>query len=577
MQASDLLISGSQTAAPSERRAAACLGARAFASKELRFGVDARTAMLAGVNDLADAVQVTMGPKGRVVLIEQPYGSPKITKDGVTVARSIEFSDRFKNSGASLVRQVCSTTNDVAGDGTTSAAVLTRAIMVEGLKSVAIGVNAAELRRGMSAAVDHVVTTLKSRAKMIDSRQEIAQVATISANGDHAVGELIATAMERVGRDGVITIQDGHALEDELEVVEGMRFDRGFISPYFMTDPKTSKCELEEPMVLIYDKRVSSMNQLLPALEIAVKAARPLVVVAEDVEQEALAGLVLNKLRGGLRVCAVKAPGFGENRKAILQDLAILTGGEVITEDLGMKLDQVTAEQMGGAKKITVTKDDTVVLDGKGDRATIEERCAQLQEGIARATSDYDKEKLQERHGKLSGGVAVLRVGGASEVEVGERKDRVVDALNATKAAVEEGIVPGGGAALLHASKGLAELRETMTSADERAGVDIIQRTLRKPCQTIIDNAGGEGAAVVGKLLETDDVNVGFNAATGQYADLVAEGVIDPLKVVRTSLVDACSVASLMTTTECVIVDGPQDKEPAGGGGGGMGGMGGGW
>lgn len=544
---------------------------RGFA-KEIKFGVDGRASMLAGVNELADAVQVTLGPKGRVVLIEQPYGHPKITKDGVTVAKSIEFKDRFKNAGASLVKQVASTTNDLAGDGTTSATVLTRAILVEGCKSVAAGVNAMELRRGMQAAVDEVVNALKGMAKMIDSKEEIAQVGTISANGDREIGDLIATAMEKVGRDGVITVQDGNTLENELEVVEGMKFDRGYISPYFMTDNKTMKCELEDPFVLVYDKKVSQMQQLVPVLEQTVKTQRPLLIIAEDVESEALAGLILNKLRGGLKVCAVKAPGFGENRKSNLQDIAVLTGATVITEDVGLKLEGVKMEHLGSAKKISVTKDDTVVLDGAGDRRAIEERCQQLQEAIAASTSDYDKEKLQERHGKLSGGVAVIKVGGASEVEVGERKDRVTDALHATKAAVEEGIVPGGGTALLYASKGLAALREDMAANDQKMGVDIVARALRRPCQTIVDNAGGEGATVVGKLLDQDDYKWGFNAATGEYCDMLQAGVIDPLKVVRTALLDASSVGSLMTTTEAIIVEKPEDK-PAGPPAGGMGGM----
>jgi len=546
---------------------------RGFAAKELKFGVDARANMLAGVNELADAVEVTLGPKGRVVLIEQPYGSPKITKDGVTVAKAIEFKDKFKNAGASLVKQVASTTNDVAGDGTTTATVLTRAILVEGCKSVAAGVNAMELRRGMQSAVDQVVSALKGMAKMIDSKEEIAQVGTISANGDRDIGSLIATAMEKVGRNGVITVQDGNTLENELEIVEGMKFDRGYISPYFMTDNKTMRCELEEPLVLIYDRKISTMQSLIPVLEHSVKSQRPLLIIAEDVESEALAGLILNKLRGGLKVCAVKAPGFGENRKANLQDIAILTGGQVVTEDVGLRLEAVGVEHLGRAKKITVTKDDTVILDGAGDRHAIEERCQQIQEAISVSTSDYDKEKLQERHGKLSGGVAVIKVGGASEVEVGERKDRVTDALNATKAAVEEGIVPGGGTALLYASKRLAALKEGMASADQRTGVDIIARALRKPCQRIVDNAGGDGAAVVGKLLDQPDETLGYDASSGTYGNLVAAGVIDPLKVVRTALLDASSVAALMTTTEAIIVERPEEKAAAGGPGG-MGGMG---
>ncbi|CAG9464806.1 unnamed protein product [Pedinophyceae sp. YPF-701] len=547
------------------------LQTRDFAAKEVRFGVECRAAVLGGVEKLADAVQVTLGPKGRQVLIEQPYGSPKITKDGVTVAKSIEFKDKFQNVGASLVKQVASTTNDTAGDGTTTATVLTRAILVEGCKSVAAGMNAMDLRRGISAAVDRVVQELKSMARQVESDTEIAQVGTISANGDREIGELIAQAMRQVGKEGVITVADGNTLENELEVVEGMKFDRGYISPYF-ADPKTLKCELDDPMILIVEKKVSVLQSILPILEAAVKQQRPLLIVAEDVESEALTTLIVNKLRAGLKVCAVKAPGFGDNRKANLQDLAVLTGGQVVSEELGLKLESVQPEHLGRARKVTVTKDDTLVMDGAGTRDAIMERCASIEEQHERATSDYDKEKLKERLAKLSGGVALLKVGGASEVEVGEKKDRVVDALNATKAAVEEGIVPGGGCALLYASRALDALKAELTSFDQRVGVDIIANALRVPARTIVENAGGEGAVVVGKLLEQDNKEFGYNSSTGEYCNLVQAGVIDPLKVVRTALMDAASVASLIATTEAIVVEEKDDK-PAGPPPG-MGGMG---
>lgn len=568
--------------APSVKKAASSAGkqqnltqlqfSRNYAAKEIRFGVDARAGMLAGVEQLADAVKVTMGPKGRQVVIETPFGSPKITKDGVTVARAIEFKDRMKNLGASLVKQVASATNDAAGDGTTCATVLTRAIFVEGSKSVAAGMNAMDLRRGISLAVDTVVAHLKERAKRISTSEEIAQVGTISANGDREIGELIARAMEKVGKEGVITVSDGKTLYNELEVVEGMKLDRGYISPYFITNTKTQKCELDNPLVLVHEKKIAGLSAILPVLELALKMQRPLLIVAEDVESEALATLIVNKLRAGVKVCAVKAPGFGENRKANLQDLAILTGSQLISEDLGFKLEVVDPSHLGMAKKITVSKDDTIILDGGGDKAAIEERCEQLREALATATSDYDKEKLQERLAKLSGGVAVLKIGGASEVEVGEKKDRVTDALNATKAAVEEGIVPGGGVALLYASRELDKLQTE--NFDQKVGVQIIRNALKTPALAIASNAGAEGAIVVGKLLEQDSLELGYDAAKGEYVDMVKAGIIDPVKVIRTALVDAASVASLMTTTEAVIVDAPEDKK-AGGGGGGMGGMGG--
>ncbi|GAV63848.1 Cpn60_TCP1 domain-containing protein [Cephalotus follicularis] len=546
---------------------------RNYAAKEIKFGVEARALMLRGVEELADAVKVTMGPKGRNVVLEQTYGAPKVTKDGVTVAKSIEFKDRIKNVGASLVKQVANATNDVAGDGTTCATVLTRAIFTEGCKSVAAGMNAMDLRRGITMAVDAVVTNLKSRARMISTSEEIAQVGTISANGEREIGELIAKAMERVGKEGVITITDGKTLYNELEVVEGMKLDRGYISPYFITNQKNQKCELEDPLILIHEKKISNLQAVVKVLELSLKRQRPLLIVAEDVESEALATLILNKLRAGIKVCAIKAPGFGENRKANMQDLAILTGGQVITEELGLNIENVGPEVLGSCKKATVSKDDTIILDGSGDRKTIEERVDQLRSSIELSSSDYDKEKLQERLAKLSGGVAVLKIGGASETEVSEKKDRVTDALNATKAAVEEGIVPGGGVALLYASKELDKLQTA--NFDQKIGVQIIQNALKMPVHTIASNAGVEGAVVVGKLLEQDDPDLGYDAAKGEYIDMVKAGIIDPLKVIRTALVDAASVSSLMTTTEAVVVELPKDEKetPAMGGGMGMGGM----
>ncbi|GLU08780.1 hypothetical protein SLE2022_256700 [Rubroshorea leprosula] len=543
---------------------------RNYAAKDIKFGVEARALMLRGVEELADAVKVTMGPKGRNVVIEQSFGAPKVTKDGVTVAKSIEFKDRVKNVGASLVKQVANATNDVAGDGTTCATVLTRAIFTEGCKSVAAGMNAMDLRRGITMAVDAVVTNLKSRTRMISTSEEIAQVGTISANGEREIGELIAKAMEKVGKEGVITIQDGKTLFNELEVVEGMKLDRGYISPYFITNQKNQKCELDDPLILIHEKKISSLNAVVKVLELALKRQRPLLIVAEDVESEALATLILNKLRAGIKVCAIKAPGFGENRKAGLHDLAALTGGQVITEELGMNLEKVDFDVFGSCKKVTVSKDDTVILDGAGDKKSIEERCEQIRSAIELSTSDYDKEKLQERLAKLSGGVAVLKIGGASEAEVSEKKDRVTDALNATKAAVEEGIVPGGGVALLYASK---ELDKLLTdNFDQKIGVQIIQNALKTPVYTIASNAGVEGAVVVGKLLEQDNPDLGYDAAKGEYVDMVKAGIIDPLKVIRTALVDAASVSSLMTTTEAIVSELPKDEKeaPAMGGMGGM-------
>ncbi|XP_075516379.1 chaperonin CPN60-2, mitochondrial-like [Primulina tabacum] len=546
---------------------------RNYAAKDIRFGVDARSLMLKGVEDLADAVQVTMGPKGRNVVIEQSWGAPKVTKDGVTVAKSIEFKDKVKNIGASLVKQVANATNEVAGDGTTCATVLTRAIFAEGCKSVAAGMNAMDLRRGISMAVDAVVTNLKSRARMISTSEEIAQVGTISANGEREIGELIAKAMEKVGKEGVITIQDGKTLFNELEVVEGMKLDRGYISPYFITNQKNQKCEMDDALILIHEKKISSLNGIVKVLELALKRQRPLLIVAEDVESEALATLILNKIRAGLKVCAIKAPGFGENRKSGLQDLAVLTGGQVLTEELGLYLDEVNLDMLGSCKKVSISKDDTVILDGAGEKKFIEERSEQIRSAIELSTSDYDKEKLQERLAKLSGGVAVLKIGGASEAEVSEKKDRVTDALNATKAAVEEGIVPGGGVALLYASKELDKL--STANFDQKIGVQIIQNALKMPVHIIAKNAGVEGAVVVGKLLEQDNPDLGYDAAKGEYVDMVKAGVIDPLKVIRTALVDAASVSSLMTTTEAIIVEQPTEEKPSPAMGGGMGGMGG--
>ncbi|KAK6164347.1 hypothetical protein DH2020_001211 [Rehmannia glutinosa] len=547
---------------------------RNYAAKDIKFGVEARAGMLRGVEALADAVKVTMGPKGRNVILEQSYGAPKVTKDGVTVAKAIEFKDKVMNVGASLVKQPL---RALLG-GTTCATILTRAIYSEGCKSVAAGMNAMDLRRGINMAVDAVVTNLKSRTRMISTSEEIAQVGTISANGEREIGELIAKAMERVGKEGVITIADGKTLHNELEVVEGMKLDRGYISPYFITNQKNQKCELEDALILIHEKKIENLNAMVKALELALKRQKPLLIVAEDVESEALATLILNKLRVGLKVCAIKAPGFGENRKAYLQDLAVLTGGEVITSELGMNLENLTVEMLGSCKKVTVSKDDTVILDGAGNKTSIEERCEQLRSGIELSSSDYDKEKLQERLAKLSGGVAVLKIGGASETEVGEKKDRVTDALNATKAAVEEGIVPGGGVALLYASKELEKLQTA--NFDQKVGVQIIQNALKAPVHTIASNAGVEGSVVVGKLLEQDDPDLGYDAAKGEYVDMVKAGIIDPLKVIRTALVDAASVSSLLTTTEAVVVELPKNENEspppmAGGMGGGMGGMGG--
>lgn len=532
---------------------------RSYAANEIVFGIAARSAMLQGVQELADAVKVTMGPKGRNVIIEKKRGDPKVTKDGVTVAKSIEFKERAKNVGASLVKQVASATNTAAGDGTTCATVLTQAILSEGCKSVAAGVNVMDLRSGINKAVDTVLSHLKSKAWMISTPDEITQVATISANSEKEIGDLIAKAMEKVGKEGVITIADGNTLYNELEVVEGMKLARGYISPYFITDQKTQKCELENPLILIHDKKISDVNSLLGILELAVKKGRALLIVAEDVEGDALSMLVLNKHHAGVKVCAIKAPGFGENRKAILDDLAVFTGTEVITEERGLSLDKVQPEMLGTAKKVTVSLDDTIVLHGGGDKKLIEERCEQLRTSIKQSTAVFDKEKAQERLSKLSGGVAVIKIGGASEAEVSEKKDRVTDALSAARAAVEEGILPGGGVALLYAAR---ELNRVNTSnSDEKIGVQIIQNALKAPVYTIAANAGVDGAVVVGKLLEQDDYNLGYDAAKGEYVDMVKSGIIDPLKVIRTAFVDAASVSVLLTTTEATVVE-RADNEP---------------
>ncbi|KAM0897490.1 hypothetical protein ACQ4PT_022550 [Festuca glaucescens] len=527
--------------------------ARGYAAKEITFGVDARAAMLRGVNDLADAVKVTMGPKGRNVIIERANRSPKVTKDGVTVAKSIEFQDSAKNVGANLVKQVADATNKVAGDGTTCATVLIQAILTEGCKAVAAGVNVMDLRKGINKAIDAVIAHLKSKAWMIDSPEEINQVATISANGEKEIGDLISKAMGIVGKDGVITIVDGKTLDNELEAVQGMKLSRGYISPYFVTDQKTQKCEMENPLILIHDKKISNMNSLLPVLQISIKNKRPLLIFA-DVEGEALSMLVLNKHRAGLKICAVKAPGFGENRKANLDDLAVLTGGQVVSEDQGIDLSKVELQMLGTAKKVTISLD-TIILDGGVDKLQIEERCQQLRESFEDSTAVFDKEKAQERLAKLSGGVAVLKVGGASEAEVGEKKDRVTDALNAARAAVKEGIVPGGGVALLYATK---ELDKISTShEDEKIGVQIIKNALKAPLMTIAANAGVDGSVVVGKLLEQDNLSLGYDAAKAEYVDMIKAGIIDPVKVIRTALQDAASVSLLMVTTEAAVAELP--------------------
>ncbi|KAG0741861.1 hypothetical protein G6F57_000520 [Rhizopus arrhizus] len=546
--------------------------------KDIKFGVEGRAALLKGVDVLAKSVAVTLGPKGRNVLIEQPYGSPKITKDGVTVAKSIVLEDKFENLGARLVQDVASKTNEIAGDGTTTATVLTRAIFTEGVKNVAAGCNPMDLRRGAQMAVDAVVDFLKSHTKVITTPQEVAQVATISANGDKHVGNMIAQAMERVGKEGVITVKAGKTIEDELEVTEGMRFDRGFISPYFITDTKTQKVEFEKPLILLSEKKISLLQDVLPALETAATQRRPLLIVAEDLDGEALAACILNKLRGQIQVAAVKAPGFGDNRKSILGDIGILTNSTVFSDELDVKLEKASPELFGTTGSVTITKEDTIILNGAGSKDSIAQRCEQIRGAIEDpSTSEYEKEKLQERLAKLSGGVAVIKVGGSSEVEVGEKKDRFDDALCATRAAVEEGIVPGGGVALLKAAKSLDTLKGA--NFDQQLGINIIRQAIQNPCRTIVDNAGGEGSVVAGKLLEEhpDNINWGYDASTNEYVDMIERGIVDPTKVVRTALIDASGVASLLTTTECMITDAPAKggapAMPPMGGMGGMGGM----
>ncbi|MDG1235144.1 MAG: chaperonin GroEL [Amylibacter sp.] len=548
-----------------------------MAAKDVKFGTDARNRMLDGVNTLADAVKVTLGPKGRNVVLDKSFGAPRITKDGVSVAKEIELEGKFENMGAQMVKEVASRTNDTAGDGTTTATVLAQAIVREGLKSVAAGMNPMDLKRGIDTAVSNVVEAIKSMSREVKDTAEVAQVGTISANGEDAIGNQIADAMQRVGNEGVITVEENKGLETETDVVEGMQFDRGYLSPYFVTNPDKMTTELEDALVLLHEKKLSSLQPMVPLLETVIQSGKPLVIIAEDVEGEALATLVVNKLRGGLKIAAVKAPGFGDRRKAMLQDIAVLTGGQVISEDLGMKLENVGMEMLGTAKKLQITKDETTIIDGAGEKSEIEARVLQIRGQIEETTSDYDREKLQERLAKLAGGVAVIRVGGSTEVEVKERKDRVDDALNATRAAVQEGVVVGGGVALVQAVKGLDGMEGA--NADQTAGISIVRRALEAPLRQIAENAGVDGAVVAGKVRENDDTSFGFNAQTEEYGDMFSFGVIDPAKVVRTALEDAASIAGLLITTEAMVADKPSEGGAAGGGGmpdmGGMGGMGG--
>ena len=545
-----------------------------MAAKDVKFSVDARDRMLRGVDILANAVKVTLGPKGRNVVLDKSFGSPRITKDGVTVAKEIELEDKFENMGAQMVREVASKTNDLAGDGTTTATVLAQAIVREGAKSVAAGMNPMDLKRGIDLAVEAVVEHLKANSKKVTSNEEIAQVGTISANGDREIGDFLAKAMQKVGNEGVITVEEAKSLETELDIVEGMQFDRGYISPYFITNADKMRVEFDDPYILIYEKKLSGLQELLPLLEAVVQTGKPLLIVAEDVEGEALATLVVNKLRGGLKVAAVKAPGFGDRRKAMMEDIAILTGGQLISEDLGIKLENVTVQMLGRAKKLIIEKEKTTVVHGAGKKADIEARVQQIKAQIEETTSDYDKEKLQERLAKLAGGVAVIKVGGASEMEVKEKKDRVDDALNATRAAVQEGVVPGGGVALLRAKKAVGKL--TNDNADVQAGINIVLKALEAPIRQIAENAGVEGSIVVGKILDEKSETFGFDAQNEEYVDMIAKGIIDPAKVVRTALQDAASVAGLLVTTEAMVAELPRDAAPAmPGGGGGMGGMGG--
>ncbi len=544
-----------------------------MAAKEVKFAGDARARMLRGVDILADAVKVTLGPKGRNVILDKAFGAPRTTKDGVTVAKEIELADKFENMGAQMVREVASKTNDVAGDGTTTATVLAQAIVSEGCKAVAAGMNPMDLRRGVDLAVTAVVADLKKRSKKVSSTDEISQVGTISANGDTEIGGMISEAMQRVGNEGVITVEEAKSLATELDVVEGMQFDRGYLSPYFITNADKMICELENPYILLHEKKLSGLQAMLPLLETVVQSSRPLLIIAEDIEGEALATLVVNKLRGGLKVAAVKAPGFGDRRKAMLEDMAILTGGQVISEDLGIKLENVTLDMLGTAKKVMITKEETTIIDGAGKKKEIEGRCAQIRAQVEETSSDYDKEKLQERLAKLAGGVAVIRVGGATEIEVKERKDRVEDAMNSTRAAVEEGIVAGGGLALLNATKALKRLDPD--NNDQKVGVDIVRRAIQTPVRQIAENAGAEGSVVVGKLLEAKGSNIGYDAQNNKYTDMFKAGIIDPTKVVRIALQDAASVAGLLITTEAMVAEKPEKKEAGGPPAPDMGGMGG--
>ncbi len=540
-----------------------------MAGKDIRFSTDARDRILRGVEILNNAVKVTLGPKGRNVVSEKSYGAPRITKDGVTVAKEIELADRFENLGAQLVREVANKQHDAAGDGTTTATVLAAAIAREGAKAVAAGLNPMDLKRGIDLAVEAIVVDLKKNSKKVTSNDEIAQVGGISANGDKSIGDMIAQAMQKVGNEGVITVEEAKSLETELDVVEGMQFDRGYLSPYFITNAEKMVAEFDEPYVLIHEKKLSSLQAILPVLEAVVQTGKPLVIVSEDVEGEVLATLVVNKLRGGLKIAAVKAPGFGDRRKAMLEDIAILTKGQVISEEIGIKLENVTLEMLGRAKKIRIDKESTTIVDGAGDKKDIEGRIAQIKAQVEETTSDYDREKLQERLAKLAGGVAIIRVGGSTETEVKEKKDRVDDALNATRAAVEEGVSPGGGVALLRAIRALADVK--VQNADQKTGVDIVRKAIQAPARQIVDNAGDDGAVVVGKLLESQDYAFGYNAQTGEYGDLVKLGIIDPTKVVRTAIQDAASIAGLIVTTEATITEAPKKDEPAMPPGGGMG------
>ncbi len=542
-------------------------------AKEVKFGADARQRMLRGVDIMADAVKVTLGPKGRNVVLDKSFGAPRISKDGVTVAKEIELSDKFENMGAQMLREVATKTSDLAGDGTTTATVLAQAIVREGGLAVAAGLNPMDLKRGIDLAVVAVIENLHKQSKKVSGSDEIAQVGTISANGDREVGEMIAEAMQKVGNEGVITVEEAKSLETELTVVEGMQFDRGYLSPYFITDAEKMTCEMEDPYILLHEKKLTGLQAMLPVLEAVVQSSRPLLIIAEDIEGEALATLVVNKLRGGLKVAAVKAPGFGDRRKAMLEDIALLTGGQVISEDLGIKLENVTLDMLGTCKRLIITKEECTIVDGAGNKKDIEGRCNQIRAQVEETTSDYDREKLQERLAKLAGGVAVISAGGATEIEVKERKDRVDDAMHATRAAVEEGIVPGGGTALLYSTKVLDKLKTA--NDDQRVGIDIVRRALSAPARQIAENAGADGGVVVGKLLEKGDLNWGYDAQTGEYTDLVKAGIIDPTKVVRTALQDAASVAGLLVTTEAMVAEVPEKKDAAPGGGmPDMGGMG---